>query len=144
MMRPDRLLLAVRVVDAFSPDSPAGSPSYFFQSRQKRIFSDLKQRDSQRSAVILVQTQDRAAGPQERRRPSGKAGRAIRGALSLVSKFYVRVGERDEGIVIRTNFATGNAARALTSAKNAEKAIGALMEDTTRPNPTPSPSPPPD
>jgi hypothetical protein len=50
-------------------------------------------------------------------------------ALSLVSKFYVRVGSRDEGIVIRNNFATGNAARLLTSTPEGRKAMSALMHN---------------
>lgn len=50
-------------------------------------------------------------------------------ALSMISKFYVQAGSRTDGITIRTNFATGNAARALTVAPGAGRAIHALMQN---------------
>jgi hypothetical protein len=61
-------------------------------------------------------------------------------ALSMVSKFYVQAGSRTDGITIRTNFATGNAARALTVAPGSTRAIQALMQNqvVVAPESTPS------
>ena len=104
-----------------------------------------------RRIAAVVPGQERVAAA------SGKEADATNqgDALSLVSKFYVNVGSREKGIEIRNNFATGNAARALTVRGNA-KAIGALMQshvvvgDAEVPPPassatrtTPKPTPPP-
>ena len=77
-----------------------------------------------RRIAAVVPGQERVAAP------SGKESDATNkgDALSLVSKFYVRVGSRDEGIIIRNNFATGNAARVLTRSKKAAAAVDALMQ----------------
>lgn len=50
-------------------------------------------------------------------------------ALSLVSKFHVRVGTFREGVVITNNFASGMAARVMTASAGSASSINALMHN---------------
>ena len=78
-----------------------------------------------RRIAAVVPGQERVLGPDGREQNAGNKGEA----LSLVSKFYVRVGSLNEGMVIRNNFATGEAARELTRGPNAAAATNALLHN---------------
>lgn len=78
-----------------------------------------------RRIVAVVPGQERVPAANGKEQDATNQG----DALSLVSKFYVKVGTRAEGIEIRNNFATGNAARALTASSNSSRAVEALMHN---------------
>ena len=80
-----------------------------------------------RRIVAVVPSQERIASADGRERNATNRGEA----LSLVSKFYVRVGTFSEGVVIRNNFATGEAARVLTQNGNAAAKVGKLIHNET-------------
>ncbi len=76
-----------------------------------------------RRIVAVVPTQERVSSTDGNRRHDTNKGES----LSLVSKFYVRAGDFNDGVVIRNNFATGEAARLLTRGDNGAASIRALL-----------------
>jgi hypothetical protein len=75
-----------------------------------------------RRIVAVVPSQERVLSADKKESNATNAGEA----LSLVSKFYVSVGSKD-GVAIRNNFASGEAARRLTRGTGGAPSVRALM-----------------
>lgn len=75
-----------------------------------------------RRIVAVVPAQERVAVDDDRRHDENRGE-----AVSLVSKFYVRVGEFDEGVKITHQFASGIAAQKMTASGRSAAAVNALL-----------------
>lgn len=112
--------------------SACGPNAIFFHETTKVGFSAVyNTADSQpvsshfgfkRRIVAVVPSQERVLPADQKESNATNAGEA----LSLVSKFYVSVGSKD-GVSIRNNFATGEAARRLTRGTGGAPSVRALM-----------------
>ncbi|MEQ1842977.1 MAG: hypothetical protein ABL994_21455 [Verrucomicrobiales bacterium] len=120
------LLLALLV-----PFGCAPRALYFHESTKVGFAADYNSSDSQpvasnfgykRRIVAVVPAQERVS-PDGRDRNGVNRGEA----LSLVSKFHVRVGSYSEGVTITNRFASGAAARRMTSTEGSSASLNALL-----------------
>ena len=121
------LLLLVLLV----PVGCAPRALYFHESTKVGFAADYNSSDSQpvatnfgykRRIVAVVPAQERIS-PDGRDRNGVNKGEA----LSLVSKFHVRVGSYAEGVTITNRFASGAAARKMTSTEGSSASLNALL-----------------
>lgn len=77
-----------------------------------------------RRIVAVVPAQERVLVDGSERRATNE-----KEALSIVSKFHVRVGTFQEGVVITNNFASGTAARIMTRSPNSAATLNALLHN---------------
>lgn len=119
------------IVAALSLSACAPRALFFHESTKVAFAADYNTSDTQPLATSFGYKRRIVAvvPAQERDVPEGGSERTAtnRGeALSLVSKFNVRVGT-SEGIVITNNFASGMAARNMTRSVGAPEAVSVLM-----------------
>ena len=123
-----RLLLLVTLM---VPVGCAPRALYFHESTKVGFAADYNSSDSQpvasnfgykRRIVAVVPAQERIS-------PDGKDRNGVNKgeALSLVSKFHVRVGSYAEGVTITNRFASGAAARRMTSTEGSSASLNALL-----------------
>lgn len=107
---------------------------YFHETTKVAFAAQYNTADSQplassfgfkRRIVAVVPAQDRIPDAEggERRATNEKE------ALSIVSKFHVRVGTFREGVVITNNFASGTAARVMTRSPGSAATLNALLHN---------------
>jgi hypothetical protein len=107
---------------------------YFHESTKVAFAADYNVSDSQpvagslgfkRRIVAVVPAADRVPAEDSSRRATNKGE-----ALSIVSKFNVRVGTFSEGISITNSFASGEAARVMTGSPRSAAVLNTLLHTT--------------
>ena len=106
---------------------------YFHETTKVAFAADYNPSDSQpiassfgfkRRIVAVVPAQERVSADGTDRHATNEGE-----ALSIVSKFHVRVGTFSEGVVITNNFASGMAARVMTASPRAAETVNALLHN---------------
>lgn len=106
---------------------------YFHETTKVAFAASYNTADSQplsstfgfkRRIVAVVPAQDRVSVDGSERRATNE-----KEALSIVSKFHVRVGKFSEGVVITNNFASGTAARVMTKSPGSAATLNALLHN---------------
>ena len=121
-------LLAALAMSACVPQA-----IYFHETTKVAFAADYNTSDSQpvstsfgfkRRIVAVVPAKERVSADGSDRHATN-AGEA----LSLVSKFHVRAGSFQEGVIITNNFASGTAARVMTGSTGSAPVVSALMHN---------------
>ena len=124
-------LLALLAPLAFGACAPQAL--YFHETTKVAFAADYNASDSQpvassfgykRRIVAVVPAQERVSADGNERRATNEGE-----ALSIVSKFHVRVGTFQEGVVITNNFASGTAARVMTLSPGSAATLNALLHN---------------
>jgi hypothetical protein len=121
------------LVPALALSACAPQALYFHETTKLAFAASYNTADSQpvsstfgfkRRIVAVVPAQDRVS-------PDGTERTATneKEALSIVSKFHVRVGRFSEGVVITNNFASGTAARVMTRSPGSAATLNALLHN---------------
>lgn len=122
------LLLPALVFTACAPQA-----LYFHETTKVALAASYNTADSQplsstfgfkRRIVAVVPAQDRVSTDGSERTATNE-----KEALSIVSKFHVRVGKFSEGVVITNNFASGTAARVMTKSPGSAATLNALLHN---------------
>ena len=122
------LLVAALALAACAPQA-----LYFHETTKVAFAATYNTADSQplsstfgfkRRIVAVVPAQDRVSLDGSERTATNE-----KEALSIVSKFHVRVGTFDEGVVITNNFASGTAARVMTRSPGSAATLNALLHN---------------
>jgi hypothetical protein len=123
----------IAILPALALSACAPQALYFHETTKVAFAAHYNTADSQplgstfgfkRRIVAVVPAQDRVSTDGRERTATNE-----KEALSIVSKFHVRVGKFSEGVVITNNFASGTAARVMTRSPGSAASLNALLHN---------------